>query len=224
MKTTMKTNHALCRLISGLLLLAAGTAPTHAVLISLVNPDFDTTPQGWTSNYYEASGAGITPNTAPNVLDIINFPSGTSQATPDYAYQDTTHPITAGETYTLSFYAGVRTTVGTANSINVDAGLRSQGGTSDLARFDVIGAIAPVGSMQQYILNWTVPSSGAFLGQNLEVYFQGYTSSPDGSYFHQISIDTVNLSFTAAPEPTSAALLLGSGAMLLLRRRRASAL
>jgi len=33
MKTKMKTNHALCGLISGLLLLAAGTAQTHAGLL-----------------------------------------------------------------------------------------------------------------------------------------------------------------------------------------------
>ena len=33
MKTTMKTHHALCGLISGLLLLPAGTAQTHAGLL-----------------------------------------------------------------------------------------------------------------------------------------------------------------------------------------------
>src|SRR5436189_46247 len=33
MKTKMKTNHALCGLLSGLLLLAAGTAQTHAGLL-----------------------------------------------------------------------------------------------------------------------------------------------------------------------------------------------
>jgi hypothetical protein len=33
MKTKMKTHHALCGLLSGLLLLAAGTAQTHAGLL-----------------------------------------------------------------------------------------------------------------------------------------------------------------------------------------------
>jgi len=219
----MDTRRALCGLASGLLLLAAGAAQSHAGLIDLANSDFDSAPGGWSSNHYEVSAdAGqIVPNSGADVLNLVNF-VGSSQAAPNFLLQNTTHRITAGELYTLTFYAGLRTDIAAlGGAINAVASLRAQGWGSDLASLTVLGSQTPVGSMQEYTLAWQAPDSGAFLGQDLEVHFQSATSSPDSQSWHQISLDTVALGFTPVPEPATALVGVALLGLCIVRRRRA---
>ena len=170
------------KLFCGMILLGTvSMASAQSTPIPLVNSDFDSTNAvGWTGNYVEITSTptDIIPDTSPNVLNLLNFPLGGSQDQPDYVLQDTFHQIMAGELYTLTYCAGVRNNITSANAVDVVASLRVAGGTSDLASLTVDSASAPLGSMQEYILAWQVPDTGPFLGQDLEVYFTSTTSLP----------------------------------------------
>jgi len=209
------------KLFCGMILLGAvATASAQSTPISLINQNFDSTNAvGWTGNYIEITSApgDIIPDTSPNVLNLLNFPLGGSQDEPDYCLQDTFHQIMSGDLYTLTYYAGVRDNIGYDHAVNAVVSLRVAGGTSDLASLTLDSASVPIGSMQQYTLTWQVPDTGSFLGQDLEIYFTSATPGPDTTYWHQISIDSVNLTVESIPEP---AMLAVAGLGLLLFRCR----
>ncbi len=145
---TTKTNTALCGLLSGLLLLAAGTAQTHAGLLVPAAPG---------AQLYVA-------NLGNNTIEKFT-PGGVGSV-----FATTTLP----DPYGLAFDS--------AGNLYV-----SNYGNNTIQQFS---------------------STGTDLGV--------FADSSDGLN------GPVGLAFGAVPEPTSAVLLLGSGAMLLLRRRRAA--
>src|SRR5437870_4718492 len=74
MKTKMKTKHALCGLISGLLLLAAGTAQTHAGLYAPAAPGANL----YVANYGNNTVDKFTPGGVGSVFANtgLNHPEG----------------------------------------------------------------------------------------------------------------------------------------------------
>ena len=243
----MKTHHALCGLLSGLLLLAAGTAQTHATPIvvgnfsfeslALADGDFTSARLGdFQINailipFYSVSlnvgfalsDAGVFNPTAAHGYPGTTGSPGTLPGTGDGAqfafinsgaaiYQDVglLQPSTV---YTLTIASGNRTT----NDGSSSGSISLVNGTSDTGT--VLSSLAitpPTGTFADFTTTFT---TGASVVGDLTIVLNSTSSATA-----QINFDNVRLDATPAPEPTSAALLLGSGAMLMLRRRRAAAL
>ena len=234
MKTKMKTHHALCGLLSGLLLLAAGTAQTHAGLLVPAAAGS----QLYVANYNNNTVDKITPGGVGSLF------ANTGMSGPhDLAFDS------AGNLYVANFAVGLGTTIekftpGGVGSVFASTGLSGPVGLA----FDGAGDL--------YAANWTTNTIEKFTPGGVGSLFANTgLSTPFGLAFDGAgnlfasnvgnntiekfssvgadlgvfadSSDGLNqpafLAFAPAPEPTSAALLLGSGAMLLLRRRRAAA-
>ncbi len=252
MKSTNKTNktkHALCGLISGLLLLAAGTSTVHAGLIysdsftrsgnlNGTAPDVTNVPgQTWIA-VNDATAATVGSQVALQAERLAFLPVSIT-ANNVYTLQADLETTGSANWMALGFSLNTPTTVpwhgsghlavawaldeaddgfqdavfggvGSANGQSVGVS-----GTGFHAYTIILNTMAP-----QWTVSWyrdSVQTGSTFT----------YTSNPTtishvgfGTY-----VDTAgtvdNFSFTeAVPEPTSALLLLGSGAMLLLRRRR----
>ena len=228
MKPIIKTNHALCGLISGLLLLAAGTV--HASLIFIDNFD------GYTGTQNASQF-----NTGLEVSFAGNLPGWSKAGTS--AVHAVDFVLGAGVNYAPMFYANNKITLATPMAAN-DTGINYE------VAFDVGPAVYNVSSEKttaidglvfkilrgdNSVLSQSTYMPGAWAGSQTLVpaSFQ-YTG--DGTGNIRISVETLlpgaprfggavdNLTLSSVPEPTTALLLLGSGAMFLLRRRRASAL
>ena len=233
MKTKMKTHHALCGLLSGLLWLAAGTAPTHAGLIPVANYSFESptlsdgvftnnSVPSWAldiSNTANFGSAGVdnplnlqypgttgSPGTLPGTGDGVQL--AYINASGNSIYQDVglLQPLTI---YTLTIAAGTRTDFGAGSSGSISL----VNGTSDTGT--VLSSLAITPPALTFTDFTTTFTTGAGVVGDLTIVLK--TTSSGNS---EVNFDNVRLDATAAPEPTSAALLLGSGAMLLLRRRR----
>ena len=193
MKTNMKTHHALCGLLPGLLLLAAGSVQASLIIPSSYS--FDIAPNN-VGPYYPDSGGELTDGLfGPGIY--FNNPTpwaGWRQVNP---------------TITFSFASAV--SIGTV-SIDFD-------------RYQFHGIYLPTSVV---IGSTTFNLTGTELGDGTRgpLTFNGSWSvtSLAVTLNHRIEWTFADeVQFETTPEPTPAALLLGSGAMLLLRRRRAAA-
>ena len=215
MKTTMKTNHALCGLLSGLLLLAAGITQTHGSII--LGPSvaiFANHIDGATPTIFDRT---VTGSFSAGTYDVTNFDvridafGGGKGATPFLATGTPT-------TYT-TIWVGPTFTPTSTGVQNISYTLGTQqftlpSGQTVFAGFDSVGGplvdVAGSGGVADYVAtDISVTTSG-----------QTINTEGQGAPFRY----SFDIGVAAAPEPTSAVLLLSSGAMLLLRRRRAAAL
>lgn len=246
---TNKTNHALCGLLSGLLLLAAGTSTTCAGVV-----------------YADSfSRSGILDSSAP---DVTNSPGQTWIAS---------GASTVGSTASIpgSKSAFLPVTITSGNIYTLQADLDTDSDDNNWVGLVFSNTANPNGVFQ--VSNPTSHILFALVGDGFGLQDQGYAfggmpagqvdGPSGGNGFHNIKIvldttaaewtatfyrDTLqfgvpvsyainpsfsyvgfgttgdfsgtadNFTFATAPvpEPTSALLLLGSGALLLLRRRR----
>ena len=186
---TTKTNTALCGLLSGLLLLAAGTAQTHAGLLVPAAPG---------AQLYVAN---ISSNT------IVKFtPGGVGSV-----FATTILP----DSYGLAFDSAGNLYVSSPVYNSGNGGIEkftTAGVGSSFASLQFPGSLAFDSAGNLYVANYGNNTIQQFssTGTDLGV----FADSSDGLN------GPLGLAFGPVPEPTSAALLLGSGAMLLLRRRR----
>lgn len=208
---TMKTKHALYGLLSGLLLLAAGTLTTNASTTigpgaALANPY--TGDGGAPTNVDRGAPASISAGTY-NVTDFdvkINNVGG--GVTPFLA-------IGSPSSYTTIWF-GPTFTPSSTGVQNISYTLGTQqftlpSGQTVYAGFDSVGfPTVAWGGAGLTDHNGPDGMNVTSVGQTLS----GFTHPGLGRQYHfDIVVEQV-------PEPTSALLLLGSGAMLLLRRRR----
>jgi hypothetical protein len=123
--------------------------------------------------------------------------------------------VQADTVYTLQYLMG-RTGGGTRGTAELWAGgtLANgvvSGGTLLAAQTLQINQ----GSMSEFVLTYTSPTTGAVIGQLLTIRFAGSTISNEG----YVSFDHARLSAEAVPEPATLT-LLALGALAAARRRR----
>ena len=257
MKTTMKTHHTICGLISGLAFATtfvslATTAQASLILVS--NPSFEapvlTDPwnsgdsaqpvTGWVQsasyayNPYEQSGGavwyvGAQPSTDPGnggagIAGIDGRQLGfVFESSPGSGFsQPLAATLQAGTAYTLTVTELMRNGAFAAPFLGSTIQLLA-GSTVIASATDTVGPTSGYYADQIAFLANSDAVNPSLIGSALTIKLlttNALTAAP--SEF--TDWDNVRLDATAVPEPTSAALLLGSGAMLLLRRRRASAL
>jgi PEP-CTERM motif len=201
---TMKTNHALCGLLSGLLLLAAGTHSAHATIVG--NPAVSLDTQGNTEYLLLTdafTGAGLV--TGWQLYDAFNATQ---------VYLQVWRP-TAPNTYQL-IGQNIFTTAGTGvENFTVTAGQEISVQANDFIGFYHANAGVSTGLIPFNNGSDSVVFTGDLGG--------GFNPSVGET---RTLINTTGRTYSlnatvVVPEPTSALLLLGSGAMLLRRRRRA---
>jgi hypothetical protein len=74
------------------------------------------------------------------------------------------------------------------------------------------------GNLLAYTYTLNLDGTESFIGDDVVIFLQAQTTTP--GTFQNVSYDNVRLDFTAIPEPSSVAMLLGGiGALTLLRRR-----
>ena len=234
---TTKTNTALYGLLSGLLFLAAGTAQSHAVLI-LMNPTTNdgsfesntigtnispiTLPPVWTITTSGPNAGGLLANPPHTVTlagadgsDALFADGGSPNVTTATSFNllgGAYTAVSAGDVFTWSFMVNSFKADGAGTlRLNFGGPLVTVGtgfaGDADLSTFNTISG------------TYTATAADA-LGGQLSAVFSIATATGPGTV--NVYGDNVQLSVEPVPEPASALLLLGSGAMLLLRRRRAS--
>ncbi len=257
MKSTNKTNktkHALCGLISGLLLLAAGTSTVHAGLIYSDSftrsgnlngsaPDVTNAPgQTWIA----ANDATATTSGSQVALDAerLAFLPVTIAGNNIYTLQaDLNVTLTATSNWmalgfslnaptTVPWHVGGHSAVAWAleyrdisnNQEQVFGGLGSANGQT-------VGNSGPGFHTYKIVLDTMAPQWTVTWYRDSVQTGSTFTYASNPTTISHVGfgtfVDTAgavdNFSFSeAVPEPTSALLLLGSGAMLLLRRRRAA--
>jgi hypothetical protein len=260
--TTMKTKHALCGLLSGLLMLAAGTAQVHAASMFVEN--FNSNSLG--PNFYLAEGNLITSggnvgltwspssyggvNTVGTDYHLTNFIAQiTVNVTPEFGTQQLFFGLGRGLTtpdpgdnfgnpasgpmvflrHIQGFGGNPINNLTLATNDENNGGLSPGGGMGEILNQSGVGPgystytlqMEHIAGLVQFSVNNVAygpavdVSSYDFTGQG-HIFFGGYADTAGSVTFD-------NFSVSAIPEPTSALLLLGSGAMLLNRRRRASA-
>jgi hypothetical protein len=214
-------------LLCAVLLVVGLTTAVRADIIPILNPGFDdnshhslngwalpsVAADKWTSNDFESSPDGtISPPTpppsSPNAFNFANYVyNGTPHTDqPIYLYQVTTHPIAAGDQYMLEWQTAVRADC-TWTPIDYMVGFRPEGGTVNEAEVRVVAAtLTPKGTWFHEQLTWTVPDNDPGIGSNLEIYVKGIPIVT-GSSWWQTSLDSFSLNYTAAPEPSTLALL-----------------
>ena len=246
---TNKTNHALCGLISGLLLLAAGTSTVHAGLIYSDSftrsgnlngsaPDVTNAPgQTWIA----ANDATATTSGSQVALDAerLAFLPVSITANNTYTLQADLHTTGSANWMALGFSLNAPTTVpwhGGGHLAVAWALDEAADGFQDAvfggvgsANGQSVGVTAPGFHTYKIVLDtmapqWTVTwfRDSVQTGSTFTYASNPTTISHVGFGTYEETTGTVdNFSFSeVVPEPTSALLLLGSGALLLLRRRR----
>lgn len=256
MKTNIKSNHALCGLISGLLINGALTIPAFASTVSVnfisrsapsVSPDFLRVESG-------ASSVGVAGLNGNNFWNDVELAIGSESVTGNSGEVATIDWATFNPTRMWSQSGSANRTVALEdpNGDMMDGhfegwtptqiSLTVSGLADDFSAYDVflyVGDDAG-GRTGSFSINGGAPvtfTSQLFTGTYTEVTSPGQA----GNYirFSGITGDSFTIvgggdntsnrtgirgiEVTNVPEPTSA-LLLGSGALLLLRRRRTAAL
>jgi hypothetical protein len=232
MKTKMKTHHALCGLISGLLLLATGTSTAHAALIignagfeTPVTPDFQGAPatgigQEWTF----LPGAGVARN---GTIGIIAGSGSSGQfgflasATGFEGIMSQTITFDSAGLYNLSYLEA-----GRINSVYIAAGslnynITIQDGANP-AIFSVSDFTDSNEAFTATSYAFTVPTAGAYT-----LSFTAVGShdglAVGGSASNIAAFDNVEITASPVPEPGTTLFGIGCVALAAFRRRRNSA-
>jgi hypothetical protein len=142
------------------------------------------------------------PDPLPNSLGYAQFSNGNASVFAGAITDTTAHAFTAGDQVAINFFSAGR--FGTAGALTMTVSLV---GTETIN----YGQFTPDGATwgEQTTGYLTIPTTGTY-----SVRFANVQQSGDRTTF----IDSI--SYSVIPEPSSAACLLGLGAMSLLRRRR----
>ena len=245
----MKTNHALCGLISGLLLLAAGTHTAHGSLIT--NGGFEsnggvnsTALTSW-STFNSGSGFWYAQSGTTSPISghaVPSQPGGSFAAMTDQSgpgthilWQDFVVPVgISSATLAFDLFLGNRD-----GAFTPGLALTHVGGTNQQARVDILTAsssatsIAPgdvllnvyqTGAADPLISGYTTETSTltALLQANEGNTLRVRFAEVDNSGYFQMGVDNVNL-ITVVPEPGTALFGFACVGVAALRRRRRSA-
>ena len=156
---------------------------------------------GWTGSFLGTQ----------NVADqgwFSSLPAGNNVAILDYNLtiaQTLTNNLSEGD-YTLSAY------VGQSQFINFPRTFALQliAGSTLLAETT---ALAPVGSLNLFTVNYSAAFDDLNLGQALTVRLAASIEGADYSTYNSTALDGVSLGYTAVPEPSVAALALATGGL-----------
>lgn len=228
----MMTTLFSARLVKGALLLALTRAASSVAQAGTTNipvTNFSFESPALNGAQYSTFITGWTPSNSAGVQSQSAFPSLYPAGIPDgnqYAYlngtgsifQDVGATLTAGNTYTLTAYLGVRTDeAGVLGSVN----LETSGGTL-LAGTGPVGS--PAGTFTPYTVTFTSTAADPNLGQGLRILLSNNTGA-------QVNFDFVRLT-QSAPSPVPEAsttvslgllLALGMGAMVIAAKKRRKA-
>ena len=264
----MKTHHALCGLISGLLLLAAGTLTVHGQYAYFNDPTDTIRANGnttlGTAATYEAlvllstaSFGGIIFNEWANALED-NYLAVDSTSITGFSYNINPADVSATVALTLNQWhhiayvydgsqeriyldgvlAGSHAASGSILNSNTGApfvGAIFRGGTTHASFQGYIDTLRISNNARYSGASFTAPTGDLTTDANTQLLYNfddapGSPTAVDssangftGTLGTGFAGATTPLFVSATPEPASAALLLGSGAMLLPRRRRAAA-
>jgi hypothetical protein len=213
---------------------------THAASIAVINSSFESPVtsdyvsingglSGWSApafvNSYVVKNGGLVSYTGGVTGNQALFFEPYNDGGNSYVYQNTGEAFAAG-TYTMTI------------DIGYGLGFATDGGNAtanfQLLSYDgssynyTVGAAATTvsaatlaghnGSVQSYTYTLSLDGSEAFIGDDVVIFLQAQTTTP--GIWQNVSYDNVRLDFTAIPEPSSVAMLLGGIGALTLRRRR----
>ena len=233
MKTKMKTNHALCGLISGLLLLAAGTHTAHGSVI--VNGSFETGDfTGWTTTGATSiQGSGFTAPTNGSFQALATSGTGSVSAASLAAFfgvgslpGNGNGAATEGSGFKQSF------TLASASTLSFDYKLVTNeavgSGFDEIMYFD--GSTNLLGSANNAIsgqgaagfINGT-PYATVTLNLSAGTHTIGFAAYDTGDTVVDSGIVIDNVSLEAVPEPGTALFGFACVGVAALRRRRRSA-
>ena len=167
---------------------------------------------GWTTNATTTGDTGVqalgtdyvTPGTSSGLYGFINRTDG---STPTNISQILTDVLVADSTYTLSLASARR--VGALDP-GVTFKVQLWAGATQL----INQSPTLTTTFQDFSYLYTSPSSGALIGQPLEIRFESTAKV-------QAFVDNVALDSTAIPEPATFSLIGLAGLSLLARRKRA---
>ena len=212
---------------------------THAASIAVINSSFESPV---TSDYVNING-GLPGWSAPASVNtyvvknggLVSFTSGVTgnqalffepyaDGGNSYVYQNTGEAFAAG-TYTMTVDIGYGLGFATDGG---DATANFQLLSYDGSTYNYsVGAATTVsaatlaghnGNLLAYTYTLNLDGTESFIGDDVVIFLQAQTTTP--GTFQNVSYDNVRLDFTAIPEPSSVAMLLGGiGALTLLRRR-----
>ena len=221
MKTTMKTHHALCGLISGLALAIASIPTTaHAEIILPTGITSSTVPSSGTTLDNIIDGSLLAPLTESNKLTVASNDAYEFEVANQYLVNNVNNGTftftdsTIAQILIWNYSQSALRGLDAISNVEVDTGT---GFASVLTNFALVPAGDANGFRAQVINLGEITGVDA-IRLTVAQGDTGFGETAGG--FDEVAFSDV----AAVPEPTSELLLLGSGAMLLLRRRRASAL
>ena len=213
---------------------------THAASIAVINSSFESPV---TSNYVNIN-AGLPGWSAPADVNtyvvknggLVSFTSGVTgnqalffepyaDGGNSYVYQNTGEAFAAG-TYTMTVDIGYGLGFATDGG-NATANFQLLSYDGSTYNYSVGAAATTVsaatlaghnGNLLAYTYTLNLDGTESFIGDDVVIFLQAQTTTP--GTFQNVSYDNVRLNFTAIPEPSSVAMLLGGIGTLTLRRRR----
>ena len=190
----MKTLTRIC-IVSALAVLLSGQAARSQVQLSIVNASFENpvlSPGQYTSGVIGWSGPYLGTQNVSGQEWFSSLPAGNNVAILDYDLtiaQTLTSNLSAGD-YTLSAYVGQNLFINFPRTF----ALQLYAGSNLLAETT---ALAPVGSLNLFTVNFGALASNPNLGQSLTIRFAASIEGPDYNTYNSTVLDGVSLAYTS---------------------------
>ena len=191
---SMKTLTTIC-ILSALAVLLSGQAARSQVQLSIVNASFENpvlSPGQYTPGVIGWSGPYLGTQNASGQGWFSSLPAGNNVAILEYDLtiaQTLTSNLSAGD-YTLSAYVGQNLFINFPRTF----ALQLYAGQNLLAQTT---ALAPVGSLNLFTVNFGALASNPNLGQSLTVRFAASIEGPVYSTYNSTVLDGVSLAYTS---------------------------
>jgi hypothetical protein len=191
---SMKTLTRIC-IVSALAVLLSGQAARSQVQLSIVNASFENpvlSPGQYTPGVIGWSGPFLGTQNASGQGWFSSLPAGDNVAILDFDLtiaQTLTSNLSAGD-YTLSAYVGQNLFINFPRTF----ALQLLAGSTLLAETT---ALAPVGSLNLFTVNFGALASNPNLGQSMTISFAASIEGPDYNTYNSTVLDGVSLAYTS---------------------------